>query len=130
MQLDIVEFYPSISKQLLSNAITYAQTIIDINPKIVDIIMHCRQSLLFAENSPWIKKSCEIFDVTMGSFDGAEVSELVGIYLLYLVNTAFPQISFRLYRNDGLGNYSNMPGPTTERTKKAITKISRDNGFS
>ena len=130
MQLDIVEFYPSISKQLLSNAITYAQTIIDIDPKIVDIIMHCRQSLLFAENSPWIKKSGDIFDVTMGSYDGAEVSELVGIYLLHLVNTAFPQISFGLYRDDGLGNYSNMPGPQTERTKKAITKIFRDNGFS
>jgi hypothetical protein len=76
-----------------------------------------------------MKKNNDLFDVTMGSYDGAEVCELVGIYLLHQVKTAFPEISFGLYRDDGLGCYKNMPGPKTERTKKAITKIFHNNGL-
>ena len=66
----------------------------------------------------------------MGSYDGAEVCELVGIYLLHQVNTEFPNINFGLYRDDGLGNYTSMPGPTTERTRKAIIKIFKKNGLN
>ena len=76
------------------------------------------------------KKSGDRFDITMGSYGGAEVCELVGIYLLHQVNTAFPHISFGLYRDDGLGSYMNMPGPTTEHTRKAIIKIFKNNGLS
>ena len=129
MQLDIVEFYPSITEELLSSAISYARSVIDIEQKVVDIILHSRQSLLFTKDSAWIKKNDELFDVTMGSYDGAEVCELVGLYLLHQVKARFPNISFGLYRDDGLGCYKNMPGPTTERTKKAITKIFRNNGL-
>ena len=130
MQLDIVEFYPSITEKLLSAAITYAQSLIDIDQKTVDIIMHSRQSLLFTENSVWVKKNNDLFDVTMGSYDGAEVCELVGLYLLNEVKTSFPNISFGLYRDDGLGYYTNMSGPETERMKKAITKLFKNNGLS
>ena len=41
--------------------------------------MHASKSLLFNNNSTWIKKNGSLFDVTMGSYDGAEVCELVGI---------------------------------------------------
>ena len=44
--------------------------------------MHSRKSLLFSNSDAWIKKSGDMFDVTMGSFDGAEICELVGLYLL------------------------------------------------
>ena len=45
--------------------------------------MHARKSLLFDEGSTWIKKVPEDnFDVSMGSYDGAEICELVGLYLL------------------------------------------------
>ena len=71
MQLDIVEFYPSISEKLLSDAITYAQSLIEIDQKVIDIITHSRKSLLFAENSVWVKKNNDLFDVTMGSYDGS-----------------------------------------------------------
>ena len=40
----------------------------------IDIIMHSRKSLLFDSNSAWIKKNNSSFDVTMGSYDGAEFS--------------------------------------------------------
>jgi hypothetical protein len=43
-----------------------------------------------------------LFDVTMGSFDGAESCELVGSYLLHLITTKHGN-NFGLYRDDGLG---------------------------
>ena len=47
-------------------------------------ILHCCKSLLFSNNEAWRKKQIEsCFDVTTGIFDGAEVCELVGIYILY-----------------------------------------------
>ena len=130
MQLDIIEFYPSITEELFSSAIAYARTIIDIDQKTIDIIMHSRQSLLFTKNDTWVKKNNSTFDVTMGSYDGAEICELIGIYLLHLVNDKFPEISFGLYRDDGLGSYSKMPGPRTEKIRKDVIKLFKDNGFS
>ena len=82
MQLDIVDFYPSISEQLLQKAIAFAQTKVDIDPKVIDVILHARKSLLFTSEGTWVKKDGNLFDVTMGSYDGAEVCELVGLYLI------------------------------------------------
>ena len=45
--------------------------------------MHSWKSLLFDNETGWTKKNhSSMFDVTMGSFDGAEVCELIGIFLL------------------------------------------------
>ena len=35
------------------------------------------------------KESNKDFDVTMGSFDGAEVCELVGLYILHILSTKY-----------------------------------------
>ena len=43
--------------------------------------MHARKSLLFNEEGTLMKKD-GLFDVTMGAYDGAEVRELVGTFLL------------------------------------------------
>ena len=56
----------------------------------VRIIHHCRKSLLFHENEPWKEKKKErCFDVKMGSYDGAEICELVGTYILTRLATIF-----------------------------------------
>ena len=45
--------------------------------------MHCRKSLLFDNETAWTKKNhSNMLDVTMSSFDGAEVCELIGLFLL------------------------------------------------
>ena len=54
------------------------------------------------ERSPWIKKSNENFDVTMGAYDGAEVAEFVGLYILSKLEKIIPQENIGLYRDDGL----------------------------
>ena len=58
-----------------------------------------------------MKKDSGIFDVTMGAFDGAEVCELVGIYLLSILATKCGQENRELYRDDGLAAVENLSGP-------------------
>ena len=41
------------------------------------------------------------FDVSMGAYDGAEVCELVGLYILKQLESKF-NINIGLYRDDGL----------------------------
>ena len=83
IKFDIAEFYPSISAGLLENSINFARSIIKIEDKIIDIIYHARKCLLFHDGNEWVKKEGNpSFNVTMGSYDGAEVCELVGLYLL------------------------------------------------
>lgn len=71
---DIVDFYPSITEELLTDALSFAQRFAAITAKEWNIIMHCKKSFLFNSEVPHIKRSDSgMFDVTMGSFDGAEV---------------------------------------------------------
>ena len=47
IQLDIKEFYPSITEKTLNNAITFAENYISISKEDIRIIKRCRKSLLF-----------------------------------------------------------------------------------
>ena len=83
VKFDIREFYPSISESIFKNNILFAKEHHHIPDEDVRIIDHCRKSLLFHENEPWKKKKTEsCVDVTMDSYGGAEICELVGIYIL------------------------------------------------
>lgn len=91
-----------------------------------DIIIHAKRSLLFSGGCPWEKKSStNQFDVTMGSFDGAETCELVGCYLLSLLTKKYGQ-NIGLYRDDGLAAFKEKP-QEIEKIKKDLCKIFRDN---
>ena len=85
MQFDIEKFYPSISKELLLKAITYAKTLVNISGEKRNTIMHSRKSLVVNNTDIRIKKNGDPdFVVTMGSFDGAELCQLVGLYILHI----------------------------------------------
>ena len=75
---DIVNFYPSISSKLLEDALKLAEAYTDIPAQEKEVILHAKQSLLYNNRIAWTKKnSSNSFDVTMGSFDGAETCKLV-----------------------------------------------------
>ena len=62
------------------------------------IIKHARKSLLFHDGLPWVKRdSSNAFDVTMGSYDGAEICELVGLFILSKLKATFGN-NIGLYR--------------------------------
>ena len=81
---DIVDFYPSISLELLSACLNWAKKFTKINEIEIDTIMHARRTLLYDNNrKAWEKwEGRKQFDVSMGAYDGAEICELVGSYAL------------------------------------------------
>ena len=98
IKFDIVEFYPSISENLLDKAIAYASSITSITNRALAVIKNSRKSLLFDSSDTWVKKGPNsLFDVTMGCFDGAEVCELVGLYLLSKLSALVNKASIGLY---------------------------------
>ena len=64
----------------------------------------------------------------MGAYDGAEVCELVGNYLLYeLFSTSYEKKDIELYRDDVRAVFKNKSGPESEKIKKSIQGIFREN---
>ena len=110
---------------MLTNVINFASTITSIDEKVIDTIVLSRKSLLFTNNEIWVKKDNPKFEVTMGSFDGAEVCELVGLYLLNILKTEFVGKNMRLYREDGLSCFENESGLELGKIKK-ICKMFKD----
>ena len=58
-----------------------------------------------------VKKESELFDVTMGAYDGAEVCEHVGGFLLYALSLKYNKTNIGLYRDDALTAFRNVSGP-------------------
>ena len=92
----------------------------------VHIIKHTKKTTLYKDGEPWCKKTSN-FDVTMGSFDGAEFCELVGLFLLSQLQ--YLNINVGLNRDDGLA-VTNQTPRNTDKIKKEICKIFKENGLS
>ena len=63
------------------------------------------------------------FDVTMGSYDGAEICELVGLYILHVLGERYEKVKIGLYRDDGLACFGNINGSQAERIQKEFISI-------
>ncbi len=119
---DIIDFYPSISEDLLKQAINFAAKYDKITNEEQEIIIQAKQTLVFTNGSPWHKKgSGSLFDVTMGSHDGAETCELVGAYLLSKLTPKHGK-QIGLYRDDGLAVFKGTPRKI-EQIKQDICKV-------
>ena len=81
--LDIKDSYPSIKETLLIKAINFAEKLVNVTNEDKVIIKHARKSLLYDNSGPWMKNDSRLFDVSMGAYDGVEVCELVGTFILY-----------------------------------------------
>ena len=90
--------------------------------------MNARRSFLFHNSKLWIKKENSKFDVTMGAFDGAEVCELVGLYVLHKLENVIDQPYIGPYRDDGLAVMDGS-GPEIERLRKSVFKIFKTMGL-
>ena len=102
----------------------YAKTLVNINDEEINTIMHSRKSLLFNNTDIWIKKNRDPdFDVTMGSFDGAELCELLGLYILHILGEKYGKHQISLYRDDGSACFGYTSGPQADRIRKDFIKI-------
>lgn len=128
LKFDIVNFYPSISKELLLEALSWAKNLTTITDEDTKIILHCRKTFLFYQEEAWVKKTNSDFDVAMGSLDSAEICELTGLYIQHKMETFIPKENQGLYRDDGLAT-TNLPGPGLDRLRKDICKMFQSLGL-
>ena len=84
-----------------------------IEEKVIKATYHAYKSLLFDKDIVSVKKDNSEFAVIIGSYDGLELCKLVG-----------------LYRDDGLGYFENISGPDSEKMKKKLFKIFKNNGLN
>ena len=109
---DIENFYPSSSLKLFNNTIKFASE---------------KCTLLFHDKQSSMKKTgMENVDVPMGCYDGAEVCELVGCYILNQLSTVMRKELVGFYRDDGLEIMKNMSGREIVRKRKQTIKIFKD----
>ena len=93
---DIKDFYPKITKDLLTKCLKFDEEKVQIFNDDKKIIYHARKSLLFNEEGTWMKKD-GLFDLTMRVYDGAEVCELVKTFLLDKICEKYDKNSIGLY---------------------------------
>ena len=62
----------------------------------------------------------------MGCYDGAEVCEIVGSYILHLLHNILDKDFVGLYKDDGLTILRNLSGPEIEKKRKAIIMLFKE----
>ena len=58
----------------------------------------------------------------MGSYDGAEICELVGLFILNHLGKSFGKENIGLYRDDGLAIIKNKSAHLANKTRKELHK--------
>ena len=82
---------------------------------------------MFHNNIAWKEKTtASCFDVTMDSYDEAEVCELVGTFILSKLGNIIGKKNTGLYRDDGLVFLRNMNAWGIDKTREIIIKMFKD----
>ena len=66
----------------------------------------------------------------MVAYDGAEVCENVGLFLLNNLANKFEKNSVGLYRDDGLALFKNINGHRGDKIRKDFHQLFKENGLS
>ena len=108
---------------MLTDALDFAKQYTEIRSNNIEVILHARKSLLnvFKDGNALGKMDRNaLFNVTTGSYNGAEVCELVGIFLLNDLSKFFQKKDMGLYRNDGLTVLMDAPGHIAKAGRRRI----------
>ena len=95
----------------------------------MQIMYHARKSLLFSNEKSWMKRERNLFDVTMGAYDGVEVCQFVRIFMLNKISEKYDKNDISLYRDDGLAVFKNISGPKSERIKQTFQSLFKKYGL-
>ena len=129
IQFDIIDFYPSITKNILIDSINYARKYIDITIEQYEIILACRKTVLKNNDSTWVKNGLDNFDVPMVGYDSSQIADLVGLYILDMLTRIISPQQVGLYRDDGLLYIPNSNGPLSSSIQKRIIRAFKFLGF-
>ena len=99
-----MDFYPSISEELVIKSLNFAETYTNVPAEDLGLIRNACKSVLCEQGNLWRKKRANnnnsLFDVAQGSYMGAELCELVGLFLLDGLKNIFGLKRVGLYRDD------------------------------
>lgn len=132
IKFDVQEFYPSITEELLNKAIMFGQNYTKISEDEIKIIYNAAQSVLYHDEEVWVKRKNSnnpMFDITMGGYHGAEVCEIVGLYMLHELTKFIPKKFVGLYRDDGLMVTTKQSGQKTEKLKQQLHRFAKTIGL-
>ena len=91
-------------------------------PRFTPLSLNRRLTLSYTPENPycfpkkkfWEKAINEpLFDITMGRNDGAEICELVGLYILSFLGKVYEIQNVSLYWDDGLACLHKISGPAS-----------------
>ena len=126
---DLVNYYPTITLELLQETLKWAKQFVDITDEEIEIILETKKSLIYLNGEAWTKKGDKNFDVAQGAFDSAEVCDIVGLFLLSELRKLKLNAETGKFRDDGLGVSSATPRQI-EQIKKKICEVYRKHGLS
>ena len=119
----MVDFYPSITGDLLKRALIFAKEYTIISDQENDIVLYSRKSTLFTRDKECFKWGTGLFDVTLGCYDSGEICQLVGTFVLATITKAMPTASIGLYMDDGIGVLWDTLGSKADWIRKDLIKM-------
>ena len=126
VKYDVDTYYPDISAGLFKKALEFGRKYVDISENEEKVLWHARRGFTVWKKEVWAKIKESEFDVAIGSPDGAEVAEFVGLYLLSKVSKILPESG--LYRDDGAG-LTKATGPQVSRLEKKLHATFKEEGL-
>ena len=130
VSFDIVEFYPSIRREHLLEALEFAKGFTRVPEADIRTIMHACKSILSYKDRIWRKKgNPDLFDVPIGAFHGAEICDLIGLHILHRLSATFEAGAYGLYRDDGLAVVKCKSPRLIDRMRKNIIAEMNEYGF-
>ena len=120
--MPIIDFYPSISKEVLIDSINYVKNYVEITDEQYQIILACRKTVFKKNDSTRIKNGLNNFDVTMAGYGSAQIADLVGLYISNILSGIVDPIQIGLYHNDGILYIPNSDGPKCSSKQKKIKR--------
>ena len=129
VQFNIIEFYPSNTKELLMRSLNHAREYTEITKEEIEMILASRKTVLSDNRRSWVKSHVDNFDVPMGAYDSAQVADLVGIYILDTLGRIVNSQQVGLYWDDGIVYIPDSNGPKTASIQKKIIRAFTLLGF-
>ena len=76
-----------------------------------------------------MQKDSGLFHLAIGTYGRADVWKLVGNFLSYKLSQKYNKNNTDLYCDDSLAILKNISGPRSEKVKKGIQKLFKENGL-
>ena len=124
---DLDNFYASITPKILDQALDWAAEYVGITAQERKVVKQSCQSFLYFGGQPWRKKGDDNFDVGMGAYHGAQICEVVGLFLMSRL-AHIKDLSAIIYRDDVLA-VTRATSRQQEKMRQAIVKVFSEHGF-